>query len=187
MAPLNSLMSLVVAVLALSCSNITNRTEIIVAVDTDIEIPSQLSTIRVDVLSPTEIDQQASTESLSTEDLPATVGLSHEGGPLGPYEVRVVGRSGAAQVIERIARVSFIPGRTAVVELPLLASCVGVVCGQDETCGLGGCRSVDVDSTEYSDWSGTAPVFDFDADVDADTDDESDADAEDDSDAEIDE
>lgn len=189
MAYVTSITAIILAVFGFSCSNMTNRTEIIVVVDTELEIPSQLTAIRVEVMSPAEIDQQTSTESLSTEDLPATVGLSHAGGPLGPYEIQVIGRSGAAVVIERVAQVSFISGRTAVVELPLLASCVGVLCGTDETCGFGGCRPVAIDPSEYSDWSGTPPAFDFDADIDADADaDETpDADSDEEDDAEVDE
>ena len=149
----------------MSCSDEDERTEIIVVVDTDLDIPSELSAIRVEATSPADAERLATAEALSADDLPLYVGLLRNDGPLGPFEVRAIGARGVTTVVERVARVSFVAGRTMLLELHLVAACVAASCDPGETCGVEGCRSIDIETDEYVDWTGEIPRLETDADA----------------------
>jgi hypothetical protein len=137
-----------------ACSD--EPTQIIVAVDTDFSIPSELDTIHFDVTGP-DGRVQSSDALLSGADapsLPRTLALTRGNGALGPYEVRVTGLSNSAEVIERRARVSFIEGRSVGLILHLLRSCRALSCGAEQSCDIEGCRAIDVDPAELLDWAG---------------------------------
>jgi hypothetical protein len=125
--------------LLLACDG--DLTEIVVQVETDLAVPQSADRVEIDVfgLGPTT---QSSGGSLDSLRRTRTVTLVHEGGPLGPIEVvgRVLHRG--APVVERHARVWFAADRTVLLRLRLLASCVGVSCAADQTCGEAGCRSI---------------------------------------------
>jgi hypothetical protein len=88
------------------------------------------------------------------------------GGPLGPYGLTVRAERGGELVVSRDAEFSFQAGRTLVLRVDLLRECVGVACGDGETCGDGGCRSAAVPPSELTPWAGTPPPLDA-ATVDA--------------------
>jgi len=148
-------LALVALASAAACSS-DDLTEIVVVVESDLSVPGELDAVRVDIMAGGQ--SSSSTGDLTGAGalpLPRVLNLLHSGGPLGPVEVRAVGRLGGAEVVSREARVFFIEGRTVVLRLELLRSCVGSTCGADETCAAGGCRPVDVDPSELSDWTGT--------------------------------
>jgi hypothetical protein len=163
---------LAVGLAAASCTD--DRTEIIVVVDTDFDVPGELSAIRIEATSPQGDRKDSVAEGLTRAGLPVFVGLVHTEGPLGPFEVRAVGLLGTTEVIERRARVSFVEGRTLTLELHLVRGCLDAECGQDRTCWERGCRSIDVEESELEGWTGTPPRIggpaDGDADLDADFD-----------------
>lgn len=146
-----------------------DRTEIIVAVGTDLPVPSQIDEIRIDVVGPSSTMPKSSTARLGPGEPPPprTLGLVHEDGPLGPFFVRVAGRLGGGDVIERRARVSFIEGRTLLLRMDLLGRCLGVTCDASTTCAESGCRSIDVAAESLPEWTGTVPGGDAGPAVDA--------------------
>jgi hypothetical protein len=88
---------------------------------------------------------------------PLTLTLLLDEGPVGPLAVSAQGMRNGQMVVERRAVVSFVPGKTLVVELHLLASCVARLCLSDRTCGERGCASNELSSDQLSEWSGSAP------------------------------
>ncbi len=132
------------------------RTQIMVTTDTDLAIPSEIDAITIEVMGP-EGDTRAAEVDVGA--LPAYLALYHESGPLSPVTVRVVGKLGGADVIERRALVAFQSERTVVLSMNLLAACATTPCADGETCAEGGCRSEMVDPGELADWTGTPPAL----------------------------
>jgi len=137
------------------------RTEIVVSVGSNLSVPGQLDQIHIGVVGPDmELREATATLGDGQPPLPRTLGLLHEEGPLGPLSIRVVGRMGGVDVVERRARTSFIEGRTLLLEMDLLASCLGTMCAASTTCTAGGCQPVDVDPETLPEWEGGEPGID---------------------------
>ncbi len=134
------------------------RTELIVVVDTDLSVPDALDRIVFEIVGPE--GQMATAAADPAAGLPAYLGVVHTEGALSPVEVRVTGRIGGSDIVERRARTAFQQDRTLVLTMNLLGSCAGAmsVCSAVETCAESGCRPVDVDDGELSEWNGSAPV-----------------------------
>ena len=148
---------LLVAAAALAGCSKDALTQLVVVVDTDMDVPSELDAIRIEVRNGLDELQQAN-GSLTGADattLPVFLSLVHSGGPLGPVEVRAVGLRRGADIVERRASVFFVEGQTRVLRLNLLASCVDVMCSAEQTCAEMGCRTVDIAPTELGTWTGT--------------------------------
>ncbi len=141
------------------CSHPT-LTQILVTVDTDLEVPSELTGVHFRVRSPRGEEREASANFAAGDARPAVLSLLHAGGPLGPFTVEVSGVDRSAPVVERSAQVSFIPGRVVVLPMNLWRRCVGVTCAASETCGDAGCRSVEVTPGELMDWGDDGGVDD---------------------------
>ena len=151
-----------IAALALTASCVADRTEIVVSVDTDLRAPDLIDEIQITVEPPDSAMPRQSVARLGAGEppLPRTLGLVHESGPLGPFAIRVAGRRGGADVIERRARTSFVEGRTLLLRMDLLGACVGVTCGEGLTCKTGGCSAIDVAPENLPEWSGTPTPLD---------------------------
>lgn len=147
---------LLIAFAALLSACSSEPTQIIVAVDSDLVIPTELDAIHFDVSGPDGMSQtsDAAFSGDGALPLPRTLALTRKDGAIGPYDVRVTGLLNGAEVIERHARVSFIEGRSVILVLRLLRSCQGQPCGSGMSCDVGGCRSVDIDPSELIDWTG---------------------------------
>jgi hypothetical protein len=128
------------------------RTQLVLVADTDIP---DLDLIRFEVSN----GQRMETEESAPRDdgEPFTLTLLLDKGPLGPLAVSAQGVRNGQMVVERRAVVSFVPGKTLVVELHLLASCVARLCLGDRTCGEHGCTSNELSSDQLSEWSGSPP------------------------------
>lgn len=162
--------------LLLSCSSTDPLTELIVVVDTDMSVPAVVDSVRISVDS-SAIDGGSSSRTLDLrDDRPATLGLVHRGGPLGPLHIEVVGLQNESTFITRTAEVSFVAKRVRALRMNLLTSCLGVECPDGETCGDSGfCRNETVSADELESWTGDlepmdADITDGDADSDADAD-----------------
>ena len=150
----------VVTTLGVGCGE-DPRTEIVVSVGSNLSVPGQLDEIHIGVVGPDmELKEATATLGDGQPPLPRTLGLVHEDGPLGPLSIRVVGRSGGVDVVERRARTSFIEGRTLLLEMDLPASCLGTMCAASTTCTAGGCQSVEVDPETLPEWEGDEPTSD---------------------------
>lgn len=142
-----------VAVALLGCQSAV--TEVVVVIDSDLEVPARLDQLQVEVTGPDGRREEAS--AMLGDDnapLPRTLTLVHDGGVLGPFEVRARGLRGNAGVVERRARFDFVPGTSSVLTMHLVASCVDRDCGPG-TCGEAGCEALE--RGELGRWMGAPP------------------------------
>lgn len=144
-----------VALFTTACSaSHPTRTEVMVVVDSNLRVPSELDAVEIEASSPKGTKRRAKSSLQKTADLPGTVGLLHPGGALGTFHVVVRGKLGDALVLTREADFSFVQGQTLTLSMNLLRSCVDVTCPADETCGEQGCISQKVPKAELSPWNG---------------------------------
>lgn len=105
-------------------------TEIVVVVDTDI---ADVDGVDLAIVEPGGASHSA-TAALS-RGAPASFGIVHRGGPLGPLRVTARARRAAISVPPaRVASVSFREGRVMVLRMDLLAACAATTCGPSQTC-----------------------------------------------------
>ncbi len=106
--------------------------------------------------------KEAAADDLDANPLPRTVAVVHTGGPLGPIDVVVEGFIDGDVIVSRRAALSFVRGRNLMVEIDLVASCVGMVCtDRERTCIDGGCAPARVDLDDLGEWPGRAPERTF--------------------------
>jgi len=151
------LVAIIAAATALAGCSKDALTQLVIVVDTNMDVPSELDAVRIEVRD-TRGDTRQASGALTGADataLPVFLPLVHSGGPLGPVDVRAVGLRRGLDVVERAASVFFVEGQTRVLRLHLLASCVGVSCAGEQTCAEMGCRPIAVDPTELGTWTGT--------------------------------
>ena len=142
-------------ILCLGCDS-GPRTEVIVSVDSNLSVPSELDHIRIDVVAPDGTTQSSqATLGEGQPPLPRTLGLVHTGGAIGPFEVTVTGLVGGAESLTRLGRFTFVVGQTLAFPLHLVRSCRDQPCSGDATCTETGCQSPD--STLLVAWTGQPP------------------------------
>lgn len=124
-------------------------TEVLLVVDSDMDVPTELDEIRVDLIGPDGSLKRSAGRIDDASQLPRTLALVHmEGNALGPVQVTVTGLQSGRNVIQRRASFSFVQGQVRILRMDLLDKCVGVGCSGAETCGETGCRAVDVQESE---------------------------------------
>ena len=117
----------------------TPLTQIIVVVDTDLQMPVEIDMVSISVTG--ALNMPPVETSPSSAKLPLTLGLVHGSGPLGPVMVTVQGSLAGNAVVDHAAEVSFKAGKTLQLALPLLRACeeLGSVCSSGQTCSSGEC------------------------------------------------
>jgi hypothetical protein len=137
----------------LAVAGCASRTEVILAVDTDI---STLDQITIEVTSPANV-MQGSNATIGTGQppLPRTLGLTWSGGALGPYHAVVTGLAGGVRIVQRTATFYFVQNETRVVHLDLVARCIGTTCVTGETCGPTMCVPEQLGSMDLTPFNGT--------------------------------
>src|SRR5690606_23521694 len=111
-------------------------------VASDLAVPEELDAVRIEVTSPdgaTEIREARASDALT---LPVRLRVVHEGGPVGPIHIRVLGLRDDEARVEASAVTAFVPGQTVSVWLSLSRSCFDVTCEQGETCTNGACAAI---------------------------------------------
>jgi hypothetical protein len=120
----------------------TPLTQMVVVVDSDLRVPSELDAIAIEVSGAAALPQADA--DLTTQGLPRSLGLVHSGGTLGPFDVIVHGLHGGSVVVTRRASVSFREGVTLELAVPLERACAGAnapSCADDQTCKAGACAA----------------------------------------------
>jgi hypothetical protein len=130
-----------------------DATEIVAIVDSDLAIPEDVRSLRIEITDP-QGEVQVVNGDLESQGFPRWVGIVHEGGRLGPVTIRALAQNGGLVVVERTAQTDFQEGEIIVVRLDLLANCLGVGCGSGQTCGGGTCRNVELTPSEIEEWNG---------------------------------
>lgn len=137
-------------------------TEVVIVVHTTYEVPTALDGVRITSTRP-GTSATTSMGAWSDASEPRMLGLVHEGGALGPIDVAVVGMLGAAELVERRATFSFVPGEVRRLDLWLVPECAAGIepCRGTETCDPGPtCREPAVAPSELSPWPGSDPAID---------------------------
>lgn len=133
------------------------RTQIVVVVDTDLEVPGEIDEIVV------EVDALRSRQVLRAErDLPAHLTLLPAQGQSGDFVVAASGRLRAEVIVAQSLRTRFVTGATRTLTIELLRACVDVRCEGAQTCrrveGAGAaCRDGFVPPESLAPWRGRPP------------------------------
>ncbi len=138
----------------------TPLTEIVVVVDTDLEIVEDIDAVRVEVdatrIGALEVvERDAALTGPNASALPIVIGILHDGaGPLGPIDVRVIGLRDESERVTSLARTDFIEQSSLVLRMSLLERCVNVDCNGHDTCGANGaCVDGRIDAATLPLWS----------------------------------
>ncbi len=140
-------------------------TQLIVVVDTDYAIPTEVDEIVVDVVGPDGQHHETRTSMARASELPYTLTVVPAHGALGPITITARGDHDGANVVTRVARVTLVASETRMVRLYLLHRCGDVppACSATSTCGDAGvCVSIDVLGEP---WTGHPPRIGEDAAV----------------------
>ncbi len=123
-------------------------TQIVVVVDTDLAIPSEIDSLRLRVTSPDGTSQQALAPLDPGTRPPRSLVLLHRGGALGPLRFEAEALLAGVVVAHTGRSLAFAAGSTTTVHVWLARACRGVDCGA-QTCGAGGrCRPYEVDACD---------------------------------------
>lgn len=133
------------ALLCAACSG--ELTELLVVVDSELSVPSELDGVRV---TASGAEAMSATGSITRDEpLPRSVGVVHRGGMLGPVEITVTGTQGGDDVAQARVTTSFVQGKTLV--LPVFLS---RRCADPQACVL------NVDPNSLDEWEGGLPQVD---------------------------
>jgi hypothetical protein len=145
--------------LTLACigCNVRPLTQLVVVTETSLRVPSELDQIEIDITSPSGSMGHRMAAISSSTNLPATLGVVHRSGPLGPIHIRVRARLRDSVIVTRDAEVTLQEGRTLRVDLSLDARCRSVSCSDNQSCAGGACRSVSIAPSELIVFDGTLP------------------------------
>lgn len=139
----------------------SSATAIVVIVDTDMSIPSQLDGLTIVASGPSGM--MANLAQPLTADSPAApyvFTLAPVNNDASAVNLTVTGTLAGGAVVTREVRTTFIKGKTLQLFIFLRALCGSRDCGE-ETCGNeGDCTSPAVDATTLPEFSGTVPSLD---------------------------
>lgn len=155
-----ALLASLAALPAAGCED--DLTQIVVVVNTDLRVGEEIDVVAVEIdARAAGGERQRFEESLggaSALRLPATLSVVRSDGDVsGPVRVTAEALLGGTSVVRRQAEVRFDPGRSRTLELDLLSCCVGVACGEGQTCGERGCTAVALGPLDLPPWTGTPP------------------------------
>lgn len=143
-----------IALVASGCGDVT---ELVVVVDTDMNVPAELDAVEIRVTGPSgmQVNAAGSTGADGALVLPTVLGLTPGGSVLEPVLIEARGSVRGTLLLERRVRTGFVEGEIRMVRLDLLRACSTVSCGSDEqTCTEGGCRPIDVPGASLPTWRG---------------------------------
>ncbi len=149
---------LLAAALLVGCA--TPPTQLVVVVDSNLDVPLELDLVEVAVQGPDGVTT-TTPQALGGADAPAfplTLGVTPGGEALGPVTVTAIGRLGDAEVVRQSATTTLVLGETRTLHLVLYRSCVGRQCGSGRTCDAAGC--VPLERGDLPAWTGTPPPVD---------------------------
>ena len=135
-------LAVLVIALAPACKSQDN-TKIVVAVWSDLSVPSELNGVRIDVTGPTSGGSKTFALTTGSESGKTKLAAEIEIVPLGAkdatFTVKATGLHDQTEVVTQTARVSFVSGQSLLLELFLGRDCETVPCLADYTCAAGAC------------------------------------------------
>jgi hypothetical protein len=129
---------------ALAACSSQDRTRLAVTVYSDLLIPTEIDTLRIEVQGPTGLKQVdyalAAQTTQGKYTLPVQTILVPQGGKEDAFTVTAIGIKDRGPVITRNARLSFLPGEARELIIFLNRDCYQRTCaGNDQTCVAGVC------------------------------------------------
>jgi hypothetical protein len=151
-------------VISMACSQ--PATAIVVAIDSDMSVPAELASVRVEVggaaCSGASCAHDFDLSGAAPVSVPFSLTVTSASGT-GPLDLVVRGRdpSGADRVVRRVHS-SFVTGRTLLLQVTLDRACIdSLACGDASTCIDGACTSDQIDASTLHDVvAGTELRFD---------------------------
>jgi hypothetical protein len=128
--------------LAPACQSKDN-TKIVVAVWSDLPVPSKLNRVRIDVTGPTKSSSNTFLLTAGSEpgktQLPAQLELVPLAAKEAGFAVKATGLFDQTEIVSQTAIVSFVPGQSLLLRLFLYSDCSAKSCTADYTCAAGAC------------------------------------------------
>lgn len=126
------------------CGGEEGLTEVVIVVDSDLEVPFDIDGLRVTVSRGSDALQATGGLGPGQPPLPRTVSVVNESPTLGPFDARVELTRGGRLVVERLARFTFEAGARRRLTLIVPGACADVSCTEGQTCApLGATNVVD--------------------------------------------
>ena len=137
------------------------RTEVVIALATDLQVPAQLDSIEIIVQGGvTTAATDVPIPLTGSHMLPGSIGIGPGADPNGPIDITVRGLLARQIVVERRASLHFVSGHTLFLRLTLSAACYGAAkqvgfCPDMQWCAEGQCRPINVDPTTLPEYNST--------------------------------
>lgn len=151
--------AIAIAILSVLASACAQATEIVLVVDTDLDVPGELTRVEIDVLNSmaaptrTEVDLT----SVGAPPLPLTLGITSRVRADADVRVEVRGYLEGGEILVRDVSTRLTPGSSRMLRVVLARRCIAAACPAGETCDETGCRAVEVDAASLPAWSGSVP------------------------------
>ena len=135
----------------------TQATEIVLVVDTDLEVPDELVRVEIDVLNSMASPTRTSVDltSAGAPPLPLTLGITSRVRPDADVRIEVRGTLASGEILVRDVSTRLTPGSSRMLRVVLARRCLDAVCPTVLTCDETGCRDVSIDPEALPAWAGT--------------------------------
>jgi alpha-tubulin suppressor-like RCC1 family protein len=138
-------------------SSCKQSSEIVLVVDTDMTVPSDLDHVGITVAGATQSRQlDVELAAVGAPVFPLTLGLT-PAGALSPVTVTVNASLQGTAIVEQAVQTGFVDGEQRMLRVLLESSCMGVFCPTNQSCQSGVCGSIDRPATNLPPWTGTLP------------------------------
>jgi alpha-tubulin suppressor-like RCC1 family protein len=143
------------AMAALAAASCHHESEIVLVIDTDLTIPTDIDSVEISVSGATTVHEPIIVNLVASgaPTFPLTLGLL-SGGALSPVTINVVGKAEGVEVAHQDASSAFVEGERRMLRMLLLTSCLTTICPTNQSCGSSGCVPVDRPASSLPGWTG---------------------------------
>jgi hypothetical protein len=133
----------------------SEATQLIVVVDSDLAVPSQITRVEVRIFDKVGLGNQSVANSLwelgtGKTEIPFSFGIAPSGDPEGALVIAAFAFGPQGRLFESRAITGFVAGQTRAIYLPLLGSCINLRCTMPDTCRNGTCGSDQYDPSSLA-------------------------------------
>ena len=146
---------LVVVMLGLAAPGCEPLTQIVLVVDTDMNVPYDLDKLAITI----EGTPPGRTFMIPANGFPLTLGMvPATKDTVTPVTVTIAATVLDAPVLTEKVHTEFVPDQSRMMRIVLSTACLPVTCDVSETCEAGVCQPIDRPGTSLPAWSGAAPA-----------------------------